>query len=502
MIFKSEGTMSYRTSVAPALIILCLLGLGLSWACKSDGPDVAGTAWLDALHSQGKDTFYQTVRSEIAAHPKRASLTEVELQKIQEAEARYPRLYGILINVYYQKDEPMFTGLLDKGDRKSRRRFSAMYLDLARFAGHMFVESFFATDASTELVRKINPNYKGLDAADLVVRSVGYGAKLDAPPPREFFSNPVSPEFERQGALDGARFRQAHAITRGKGARIGILDSGIDESHSIFKTTKWGKNFSLVGRDGQPWSDDASLVDWGWHGTLITSVAACYAPEAQLTVYKVLDGDTQNDPAYLLLLESFIAAGIYRAVHDGNDIISISASGATLDSEYLRDACRYAYEQNRILISGALYSKWFKQGATLNFPSQYKTVVAVTAAQKKPDGTYGYWDVCAAQKENTIAAPNDIFGAFPTYVGEKDTYIPSISAAIPVVASLFALTVSVHPRQGNELPGQYAQSLMDLVNRNASPERVGFTGFSPECGYGLIDAEKTVRAALELNSKR
>ena len=494
--------MRHHHPVTSLLVALCAFGLSLPFACKGKGPEVAGPAWLDSVYQQGHGVFYQTVRSEIAAHPGLGSLTAAELQKIQESETRYPRLYGILVNVFYQKDEPTFTRLLGKADKKSLRRFSEMYLDLARFAGHMFVEAFFATDASTDLVRKINPNYKGLDAVDLVVRSVGYGAKLDAAPPREFFSNPVSPEFARQGGLDGARFRQAFAITRGNGAKIAILDSGIDESHSIFKTTKWGKNFSLVGREGQPWADDAPLVDWGWHGTLITSVAACYAPEAQLTVYKVLDGDTQNDPAYLLLLEGFIAAGIYRAVHDGNDVISISASGATLDSEYLREACRYAYDQNRILISGALYSKWFKQGATRNFPSQYKTVVAVTAAQKNPDGTYGYWDVCAAQKENTVAAPNDIFGAFPTYVGEKDTYIPSISAAIPVVASLFALTVSVHPRQGTELPGQYAQSLMDLVNKNADPERVGFKGFSPECGYGLIDAERTVRAALALNSRR
>ncbi len=270
--------MSYRPFIVSVLIVLCLFGLSLSFACRGKSPDVAGTAWLDDLYGQGKDTFYKTVRSEITAHPKRASLTEAELQKIQESEARYPRLYGIMVNVYYQKDEPTFTSLLDKGDKKSRQRFSSMYLDLARFAGHMFVESFFATDMSTDLIRKVNPNFKGLDAVDLVVRSVGYGAKLDAPPPREFFSNPVSPEFELQGALDGARFRQAHAITRGKGAKIAILDSGIDESHSIFKTTKWGKNFSLVGRDGRPWSDDASLVDWGWHGTLITSVAACYAP--------------------------------------------------------------------------------------------------------------------------------------------------------------------------------------------------------------------------------
>jgi subtilisin family serine protease len=376
-----------------------------------------------------------------------------------------------------------------------------MYIDLARFAGHMFVESFFKTDFSTDYVRKTEVAYKDLDAVDLVLRSIGYNAKLDPPPQRQFFTNPVSPEFEHQGALEGGRFKEAHAITRGSGAKIAILDTGIDESHSIFKNTKWGKNFSLVGREGQPWSDNAPLVDWGWHGTLISSVAACFAPEAQLTVYKVLDGDTQNDPAYQLLIQSCFAACIYRAVHDGNDVISISASGASLDVDYLREACQYAYNQNRVLVSGALYSRWFKKGNTRNFPAQYKTVVAVTAAQKKPDGTYGYWDVCAAQDSNTVAAPNDIFGAFPTYVGEKDRYIPSISAAIPVVSSLFALLVSVHPRRGDEAPGQYSQFLMDLVTKNASPQKVGFAGFSPECGYGLIDAEKTVKAALELNTK-
>jgi subtilisin family serine protease len=493
--------MSKKIKLRAAVIILSLLAVGLWTACREKSAGPPDKAWLDSMFEQGRSLFFQTVRSEIAARPDRDRLNEAELRKIAEAETRYPRLYGILINVFYQKDEPTFTGLLANGDAKSRKRFSEMYLDLAKFAGHMFVQTFFTTDFATDLARKINPAYKGLDTVDLVVRTTGYGAKLDPPPAREFFKGPVSPEFERQGALDGARFRQAHLLTRGKGAKIAILDSGIDESHSIFKNTAWGKNFSFVGREGQPWSDDAPLVDWGWHGTLISSVAACFAPEAQLTVYKVLDGDTQNDPPYLLLLESFLAAGIYRAVHEGNDVISISASGATIDSDYLREACQYAYDQNRVLVSGALYSRWFKQGNTLNFPAQYKTVVAVTAAQKNPDGSYGYWDVCAAQKENTVAAPNDIFGAFPTYVGEKDRYIPSISAAIPVVSSLFALAVSVHPRTGHEAPGEYARRLMDLVNENANPERVGFHGFSPECGYGLIDAEKTVRAAMALNKK-
>ena len=463
------------------LTALVLLGFAsvLFFACRNNGAGGPDKAWLDAIFAQGRAVFYQTVREEISTRPDRTQLTRTELQKIEEAETRYGRLYGLLINVFYQKDEPTFSGLLQKGDKGSKKRFSQMYLDLSRFAGHMFVQTFFMTDFATDLVRKTNPAYKDLDAVDLVVRSVGYGAKLDAPPPRESFKDPVSPEFEKQGALDGARFREALRLTRGKGAKIAILDSGIDESHSIFKNTKWGKNFSLVGREGQPWSDDAPTVDWGWHGTLISSVAACFAPEAQLTVYKVLDGDTQNDPPYLLLLESFLAAGIYRAVHDGNDVISISASGATLDADYLRDACQYAYDHNRVLVSGALYSRWFKQGNTRNFPAQYKTVVAVTAAQKNADGTYGYWDVCAAQDENTVAAPNDIFGGFPTYVGEKDRYIPSISAAIPVVSSLFALAVSAHPIRGDERRGDMPSSSWILSPRTQARNARASKDFPP-----------------------
>ena len=483
------------------LIALCFSSLLLFTDCKEKNAGPIDPVWLTSVFEQGRGIFFQTIREQISVHPKRAALTETELQKIQTSDARYPRLYGILMNVFYQKDEPVFTSLIRKDTKTSRQRFSDMYLDLARFAGRMFVQAFFDTNYATDFVRKDVPAYKDLDAADLVVRTVGYYAKLDAPPAREFSKEPLNPEFERQGALEGGRFNEAHAITRGKGAKIGILDSGIDESRTVFKNTKWGKNFSFVGREGQPWSDDAPLVDWGWHGTLISSVAACFAPEAQLTMYKVLDADTQNSPAYELLLECILSAGIYRAVHDGNDVISISASGLTLDSDYLRNACQYAYDQNRVLLSGALYSRWFKNN-TRNFPAQYKTVVAVTAAQKKPDGTYGYWDVCAAQDANTIAAPNDIFGAFPAYVGEKDRYIPSISAAIPAVASLFALTAAVLPRRGDEAPGEYARLLMDLVIKNADPTKVGFKGFSPECGYGLIDAEKTVKAALELNQKR
>jgi hypothetical protein len=482
-----------------SLFAMVIIGsLVLSDSCQKKVPD---TSWLDSLHEEGKSIFYQTVREEISAHPRRAELNGTELTKIMEAETRYEKLYELLINIFYQKDEPTFSKLIEEAGRRSKTRFREMYLELARFSAHMFVETFFATDDSTRLILEMMPAYKQLDAVDLVIRSMGYHAKLDTPV-RPAETKPLNPEFDKQGALDAAKFREAHKITKGTGAKIALLDTGIDESHPIFNNTILGNHFSLIGRAGKPWAADAPIIDWGLHGTAVSSIAARYAPEAQITMYKFGDGETQNDPPYQLLMQCIVAASIYRAVHDGNDIISISASGSSLDIDYLREACRYAYEHNTVVISGNLYSRWHKMGNVLNFPSQYESVVSATAAEPRDDGTYGYWDICAPDEATFVAAPNDIFAGLPTYMDEEDTYIPSISAAIPVVAALFALVISEYPRLGGEGPGEYVDTIMNLVKDNADPEAVGFDGFSPECGYGLIDAEKTVQSAAEFNKSR
>lgn len=474
------------------------LALTLS-GCRNTVPE---EGWLDDLFEEGRSIFYSTLKQDIATHPDRAKLNETETAKILEAETRYPRLYGLTINIFYLKDEPLFQELLEKGDRASADRFSEMYRDLARLAGQQFVEAFFLTDWTTEHARTNFPKYKDLDAVDLVIRSMGYDAKLDTPVIPETM-RPLDPEFFKQGALEGGGFPGALELTKGAGIKIAILDTGIDMSHPIFAETRWGRHFSLVGRDGAPWDADIPAVDWGWHGTLISSISAVYSPEAELTMYKFGDGNLQNDPAYQLLMQSMIAGCVYKAVHDGNHIISISASGASLDSDYLREAVRYAEEQNRVVISGNLYTKWQEMGAVLNFPGQYETVISVTAAQPVEGGRYGYWPICAPDETTGVAAPNDIFGAFPTYVTEeKDTYVPSISAAIPVVASLTALTMSAYPALGTEAPGEYAQTIRKLILDNADPQAAGFEGFSPECGHGLIVADKTVKAALALAEDR
>ena len=138
-------------------------------------------SWLDSLHAQGREIFYRTIQEKITSHPEKERLTETEIQKIMEAETRYERLYEHLMNIFYQKDEPTFRSLLESRGKKPRSRFNQMYLELARFSGENFVECFFATDAASEYIRNNMPAYEGLDAVDLVIRSIGYHAKLDLP---------------------------------------------------------------------------------------------------------------------------------------------------------------------------------------------------------------------------------------------------------------------------------------------------------------------------------
>ncbi len=489
---------SKRSGISKSGIITgCLLFLFL-WTF-SYTPVQKQDAWLSSIFEEGRKVFYRTIAEEIAQHPERHQLTVQEIEKIETAEKSYPRLYGILINLYYQKDEPVFRTLIEHGSEQSRLRFRSEFLDLARFAGHNFVECFFHQSPNSEFIRELLPAFKGKDRVDLVIRSVGYFAKLDIPEQKKI-SKRLSPEFDRQWGLDAGRFRAAHRITKGEGVKVAILDSGIDMTHPIFRETRWGKHVSLIGRMGKPWATDAPLVDWGSHGTNVSSVAARYSPEAQITIYKRSDADTQNNAPFSLLLSSFEAAAIYRAVHDGNDVINISA-GSNVEMGYLKEACQYAYDNNVIIVAASPYYLGKYLGSNKNFPGQYDTTISVTAIERQGD-EYGYWEVVAPEVSNTVSAPNGTFCATPYYVNEKDEYGPSTSLASPVVASLVALVISVYPRLGTEKPGEYFETIKELLTDNANPEAVGFRGFSPECGYGLIDAEKTIKAADRLRAKR
>jgi hypothetical protein len=475
-----------------------LMFSGLFTGCSSE---VKKKPLLETYFDEGRSVFYKTISDGVERHPDRGRLTAGELAKIKNLQNVYPRLYGILMNYYYRKDEPTFSALMKEGGPESMRRFRTMYLDLTAYSAGTFVQSLLTPSSHGVYFKDLIPRFKGKDTVDIVVMSAGYMAKLDVPPAPDKPAT-LSPEFEKQWGLDAARFRTAHRITKGKGVRVAVLDSGIDMTHPVFKSTSWGSNFNFVGRDGFPWTPEGRpMVDYGWHGTVVSSIVATYAPEAQINFYRYNDADTMNDSPYPTIAVNLMGAAIYKAVHDGNDVINISA-GSILGSDFLKEACQYAYENNVVLVTGSQYSLGRYLGQNENYPGQYPLNVAVTGIAKLGENRYGYWDAASPDTMTAVGAPCDPFAAYPYYSGEKDNYAPGISCATPIVTSLVALIESVYPRLGTEPPGEYAVAVRKILTKSANPQIVGFERFSPDCGYGLIDAEKAVKTALELQAER
>ncbi len=493
--------MRMRSSAVLALVAMAAAGVLFSGLFVGCSPQAKDKPFLETVFDEGRALFYKTAADEIGRHPARGRLTPEETAKIKNLEAVYPRLYGLMVNYYYQKDEPVFTALIKDGGPEALKRFRSMYLDLAAWSGATFVRTVLTPSVHGPIFRPINARFRGKDTVEVVVMSTGNMAKLELPPPPDKPAT-LSPEFEKQWGLDGARFRDAFKITRGKGVRVAVLDSGIDMTHPIFRSTQFGKHFNFVGRDAFPWDPvGPPMVDYGWHGTVVSSIVAAYAPEAQITLYRYLDADSMNDAPNPLLACNQMAAAIYRAVHDGNDVINISA-GTNLDSDYLRDACQYAYDNNVVLVTGSQYYMGRYLGQNEDYPGQYPVNISVTGIAKLGENKYGYWDAASPDDTTAVGAPCDPFVAYPYYSGEKDEYAPGISCATPIVASEVALVIASYPKLGTEAPGEYAAAVKKIVNETANSRIVGFDGFSPDCGHGLIDAEKAVRKALEMRAER
>ena len=223
--------------------------------------------WLDDLFEEGRNVSYKTNKTikvnNIENHPQSPHLGYEIIEKIVNLENIYPRLYGILINLYYQKHKPHFKVLLEEGSKSSCDRFCPKFLELGEFAGHQFIECFFVPGPNSHYFSKLHLRLRKKNILDLIVTSTDYFSKLDVPKTK-MFANPLSTEFDRQWRLDACLFRQAHALTKCKGVKIAIINSGIYMSHSVFRNTKKGNHFSLVGRNGPVWSSTSPEFDCDW----------------------------------------------------------------------------------------------------------------------------------------------------------------------------------------------------------------------------------------------
>lgn len=362
--------------------------------------------------------------------------------------------------------------------------------------------------AAVEPVRRMQlrelPNDPGLNEPDPSAGSPG------SPLPA---GTPLQWPLLREG------FPAAWDITRGQHALVGVIDTGIDATHPDLS----GKIDALVDQQLPGLSTGPAGTDSDGHGTHVASLAC-----AQTTNALGIAG-AGHDCRLVVeksdLTDASIAASIVDATDRGAQAINMSFGddGARPASEAIRRAIRYASHRNVVLVAAAADEAVREQGDPANLLQPTGTGadldsdigLSVTAA------TYGDARASFAGMGSQISlaaygavggpsgtAPRGLLGAFPaaptsfelaskpcgcraTLDGDgRYGYLAGTSMAAPQVTAVAALVRSLNPDLS-------AQGVVRLLKRTA--RRAPGAGWSPDLGWGILDAAHALQVARTLD---
>ncbi len=242
-------------------------------------------------------------------------------------------------------------------------------------------------------------------------------------------------------------------LTQGEGASVAILDTGIDTDH---------KDLADAIANKKDFTGDG-IEDANGHGTHCAGIIGArlnnigfvgVAPKSELLIGKVLANSGRG--AY-----SWISEGIYWAVDNGANIISMSLGGPSSDPE-MYTAIQYALYNGVYVIcaagnEGSLYTN------SIGYPGRYGGVITV-ASHDYNGNPSGF---SSKGGEVDVMAPgSDIWS---TYKNGGYAELSGTSMATPFVAGLAALIVAKHNRSNsNETPLDNNEDLKNHLLRMAT----------------------------------
>ena len=259
----------------------------------------------------------------------------------------------------------------------------------------------------------------------------------------------------------------------GKGIRVAVIDSGIDHNHP-----------DLAGRVLPGWNfvaANAETNDRIGHGTQVAGVIAASAGNGAGGVGVTWSGSVMplvvTRPGGQSTYSDLARAIIYATTH-GARIINLSLGG-TAPSDLLQDAIDFAWSHEVLVVAAAM-----NDGLQIpHYPAASTHALGITAYDRNAHlsaySSYGPWVSFSAPGDD-ILTPS-LEGKYKLGTGT--------SYATPIAAGVAALVLSVRP-------DLTASDLVGVLRAGAIADIPGV--FTPDYGYGRINAARSIAAALSL----
>jgi subtilisin family serine protease len=244
------------------------------------------------------------------------------------------------------------------------------------------------------------------------------------------FLDGVSPSnYYQQSALDPLRLAQAHALSRGAGVIVAVIDTGIDFAHPLFVNKIVGPYYDFAANDLNP-MDDGGGVGTG-HGTFVAGLVLRAAPDARIMPLRAFN---QTGRATTFT----IARAIRYAASNGARIINMSF-GLLNEDAVVKSAVETAAAAGAFMVAAAGNDNL----EHIHYPAAHSSVLSVTST--------GANDVRASfANYNTlvnVAAPGaSLHSAFP---GGGWAFWSGTSFSTALVAGEAAVLLAAQPFAGN-----------------------------------------------------
>lgn len=299
-------------------------------------------------------------------------------------------------------------------------------------------------------------------------------------------------------------------ITNGTGAKVAVIDSGIDAAHPEFSN----KILQAIDNDAVG-TDGPANVDLNGHGTHVASLACANGNNAAGIVGSGLNCDLiilKSD-----LSDSSIIKSLVQASDMGADSINMSfgTDGSVPPPPAFVDALNYAISKNVVLVAAAANDPVEEQGDPANVLQPtgtgpditFNKGLSVTSAdysglRSSFAGRGSQISIAGHGNFADTTGPPGVLGAWPANLTEIDAegcgcrtavngdnryaYLAGTSMATPQVAGIAALVAHLNP-------DLTAPEVVRILKQTAT--RPAGTSWGPELGWGIVNLGAAVNAA-------